>query len=204
MLQVWTRFAIFGEIHYFSPPKFLRKIMRRPDATRDLSTKDQLKENFPHARIISSNSMRALFLSKFRVQCFSSAVGVVFVSRQRQSRQCPRWLVAHYSAFLSTAPHGRLDGCGHRRRAGRGAAPHARRQQHPLRLPERRSEGWRRPAPPKPPEAYAWPSSSPCVLQHSRHGLRGAEHALCHRRAREAVPSKTSSIAQVWPSLATG
>ena len=75
--------------------------------------------------------------------------------------------------------------------------PRERRQQHLLRLPERRSEGRRRPAPPTPPEAYAWPSSSPCVLQHSRRGLRGAEHALCRRRAREAVPSKTWSIAQV-------
>ena len=82
--------------------------------------------------------------------------------------------------------------------------PRERRQQHSLRLPERRSEGRRRPAPPTPPEAYAWPSSSPCVLQHSRRGLRGAEHALCRRRAREGVPSKTWSITQVWPSLATG
>ena len=61
--------------------------------------------------------------------------------------------------------------------------PRERRQQHLLRLPERRSEGRRRPAPPTPPEAYAWPSSSPCVLQHSRRGLRCAEHALCRRRA---------------------
>ena len=82
--------------------------------------------------------------------------------------------------------------------------PRERRRQHLLRLPERRSEGRRRPAPPTPPEAYAWPSSSPCVLQHSRRGLRGVEHALCRRWAREAVPSKTWSIAQVWPSLATG
>ena len=82
--------------------------------------------------------------------------------------------------------------------------PRERRQQHLLRLPERRSEGRRRPAPPTQPEAYAWPSSSPCVLHHSRRGLRGAERALCRRRAREAVLSKTWSIAQVWPSLATG
>ena len=52
--------------------------MRPPDASRDLSTKDQLKENFPHARIISSNSWHALFLCRFRVQCSFSVIGVVF------------------------------------------------------------------------------------------------------------------------------
>ena len=80
--------------------------------------------------------------------------------------------------------------------------PRERRQQHSLRLPERRSEGRRRPAPPTPPEAYAWPSSSPCVLQHSRRGLRGAERALCRRRAREAVLSRAWSITQAIPNLA--
>ena len=68
------------------------------------------------------------------------------------------------------------------------------------RLPRWQSRPWRsagtrpaircRPAPPKPPEASAWPSSSPCVLQHSHRGLRGAERALFPRRAREAVLSK--------------
>ena len=68
--------------------------------------------------------------------------------------------------------------------------PRERRQQHSLRLPERRSEGRRRPAPPTPPGASAWPSSSLDALQHRRRGLSGAEHAHCRRRAREAVPSR--------------
>ena len=57
--------------------------------------------------------------------------------------------------------------------------PRERRQQHSLRLPERRSEGRRRPAPPTPPGASAWPSSSLCALQNHHRGLRGAERALC-------------------------
>ena len=67
--------------------------------------------------------------------------------------------------LLILAPHNRLDACGRRRRAGGGAPPRERRQQCPLRLPERRSVGRRRPAPPKPPEATAWPSTHPCTLQ---------------------------------------
>jgi hypothetical protein len=42
------------------------------------------------------------------------------------------------------------------------------------------------------------------TLQNLHRGLRGAERALCRRRAREAVPSKTWSIAQVVPSLGVG
>ena len=110
------------------------------------------------------------------------------------SRQYPRWPLAPCSSFLSTAPHGRLDACGRRRRAGRGASPHARRQQHPLRLPERRSVGRRRPAPPKPPEATAWPSTHLCTLQGRRRELEGAERAPCRRRARTAVPSRTGAL----------
>ena len=68
--------------------------------------------------------------------------------------------------------------------------PREWRQHHSLRLPERRSEGRRRPAPPTPPGASAWPSSSLDALQHRRRGLSGAEHAHCRRRAREAVPSR--------------
>ena len=85
--------------------------MQPLDTSRGHSTTYQLQKKNSHARIISSNSWCALFLSKFRVQCFSSVVSVVFVSRQRQSRQCPRWLVAHCSSFLSSAPHSCLAGC---------------------------------------------------------------------------------------------
>ena len=65
-LQVWTRFIIFGEIHIFSSPKILPKIRQPPGALRGHLTKDQLQINFPHAKNISSNTWRALFLSKFR------------------------------------------------------------------------------------------------------------------------------------------
>ena len=105
----------FGETHYFSSPKILRKIMRPPDASRDLSTKDQLQKNFPHARIISSNRWHALFLCRFSVQC-SVQSPVSFSSEPRRpSRQYPRWPLAPCSSFLSTAPHGRLDGRERRR-----------------------------------------------------------------------------------------
>ena len=55
--------------------------------------------------------------------------------------------------------------------------PRERRQQHSPRLPERRSEGRRRPAPPTPPGASTWPSSSLCVLQSHRRELEGTERA---------------------------
>ena len=168
--------------------------MRPPDASRDLSTKDQLKENFPHARIISSNSWHALFLfkfRKFRVSVLGSVDSVVFFRT-----------TASISPLLALASCSLLLLLVHRaaRSPGRARAsavswqeehrPRERRQQHSLRLPERRSEGRRRPAPPTPPGASAWPSSSLDALQHRRRGLRCAEHALCRRRAREAVPSK--------------
>ena len=176
--------------------------MRPPDASRDPSTKDQLQKNFPHARIISSNRWHALFLCRFSVQ---------FSHRCRFLQNRGVHLASTRAGLLLPAPHS----CPPRRTVAWTVAsvggelaevhrPRERRQQHLLRLPERRSEGRRRPAPPTPPEAYAWPSSSPCVLQDSRHGLRGAEHALCRRRAREAVPSKAWSIAQVVPRLASG
>ena len=101
--------------------------------------------------------------------------------------------------LLIPAPHDRLDACGRQRRAGRGASPHARRQQRPLRLPERRSVGRRRPAPPKPPEATAWPSPPMCMLQSRRRELGGTERAPCRRRARTAVPSRTGGLHQARP-----
>ena len=82
--------------------------------------------------------------------------------------------------------------------------PRERRQQRSLRPPEKLSEVQRRLAPPTPPGASSWPSYSLDALQHRRRGLRCAERALCRRRAREAVPSKAWSIAQVVPRLASG
>ena len=165
--------------------------MRPPDASRDLSTKDQLQKNFPHARIISSNRWHALFLCRFSVQCSVSVIGVVFfrtaasISPVLALASCSLLLLLVYRAAWSPG----------RARASAVSwqeehRPRERRQQHSLRLPERRSEGRRRPAPPTPPGASAWPSSSLDALQHRRRGLSGAEHAHCRRRAREAVPSR--------------
>ena len=110
MLQVWTRFAIFGEIHYFPFPKILRKFRQSLDASRGHPTKFHLKKKFPRAPNISSNSWCALFLFKFRVQCSVQSI-VLFSSEPRcQSRQCTRWHLAPCSSFLSSAPQGRLAG----------------------------------------------------------------------------------------------
>ena len=106
--------------------------------------------------------------------------------------------------LLIHAPHDRLEACGHRRRAGGGASPRERRQQRPLWLPERRSIGRRRPAPPKPPEATAWPSTHPCMLQVRRRELVGAERAPCRRRARTTVPSGTDVLHQARPRFSGG
>ena len=102
---------------------------------------------------------------------------------------------ALYFLFIP-APHDRLEACGRRRRASRGAPPLEWQQQRPLRLPEWRSVGRRRPAPPKPPEATAWPSTHLCTLQGRRRELVGAERAPCRRRARTAVPSRTGALPQ--------
>ena len=67
LLQVWAIFANFGEIHLFSSPKNLRKFRQPLDASRGHLTKSQLQKNFPRAQIISSNTWRALLLSKFKV-----------------------------------------------------------------------------------------------------------------------------------------
>ena len=60
-LQVWTRFAKFGEIRIYTSPK-IPQIFRQPlDAMRGPSTKNQLKEKSLHAWIILSNTLHALF-----------------------------------------------------------------------------------------------------------------------------------------------
>ena len=78
-LQVWTRFVKFGEIHISSSPKIPPKFRQPPDAMRDHHTKDQLKKNSPHAKIISSNTWPALFLCTFRKFSVSGRFRVVFV-----------------------------------------------------------------------------------------------------------------------------
>ena len=64
--------------------------MQLPDTPRGHLTKDQLQKNFPHAKIISSNTWHALFLSGFRkVQRFSVWVQATVSFRQNQSTISP-------------------------------------------------------------------------------------------------------------------
>ena len=114
LLQVWSRFAIFGEIHSFFFPKILRKFIQPPDTSRDPLTKSQLKKNFPRASNISSSSLHALFLSSFRVQCYSSGFSVVFFSRPSPISPVPRLASCSLLLLLILAPHGRLAGRGRR------------------------------------------------------------------------------------------
>ena len=64
-LQVWTRFAQFGEIHIYTPPKIPPTFRQPTWAMRSHSTKNQLKEKSPEAKNILSNTWGALFLCKF-------------------------------------------------------------------------------------------------------------------------------------------
>ena len=63
LLQVWTSFAKFDEIHSNPSPKFLRKIRQPLGALRGHLTKSQLQEKFSSCQIISSNTFRALSMS---------------------------------------------------------------------------------------------------------------------------------------------
>ena len=62
LLQVWTRFAKFDEIHSNPSPKILRKIWQPLGALRGHLTKSQLQEKFSSYHIISSNTCWTLFL----------------------------------------------------------------------------------------------------------------------------------------------
>ena len=64
-LQVWTRFAKFGEIHISTSPKIPPKFRQPPVAMGGHSTKNQLKEKSLHTRIILSNTLHALVLVIF-------------------------------------------------------------------------------------------------------------------------------------------
>ena len=104
-LQVWTRFAKFGEIHIYTPPKIPPKIMQPTRAMRSHSTKNQLKEKSLHAWIILSNTLHALFCSssvKFRDS-------VSFFLRQTRSRgHSAPWRVPRSLFSLASTPHARL------------------------------------------------------------------------------------------------
>ena len=62
LLQVWTRFAKFDEIHSNLSPKNLRKIRQPLGALRGHLTKSQLQEKFSACQVISSNTCWTLFL----------------------------------------------------------------------------------------------------------------------------------------------
>ena len=108
LLQVWTRFAKFGEIHISPSPKILPKFRQPPGAMRGHPTKIQIKESSPHAKIILSNTWPALFLRTFREIQKSIEIQCRF---HRQSsvthRQCA-WRVVHGSSSLCGAPHAHL------------------------------------------------------------------------------------------------
>ena len=159
LLQVWAIFAKFGEIHLFSPPKNLRKFRQPLDASRGHLTKPKLQKYLPRAQIISSNTWRALLLSKFRDSENSFSSRCRFL--QNLSSISPVAAVAPCALclLLIPAPYDLLEACGRRRRAGGGALPRERRQQ---RLCGRQRDARRRrrhPAPPKPSEVAAWPST---------------------------------------------
>jgi hypothetical protein len=123
---------------------------------------------------------------------------------RRQSRQFLAWPLAHCSSSLSTRRTvGWLD-------VGVGAEPSHRlrrvqqRQSLPPRPSDELSEDHRNPAPPKPPQASAWPSYPQSALRDTCRGLRRAEHAPCRRRAREAIPSRFRAPGQIRPSLCFG
>ena len=64
--------------------------MELPDTPRGHLTKDQLQKNFPHAKIISSNTWHTLFLSGFRkVQRFSVWVQATVSFHQNPSTISP-------------------------------------------------------------------------------------------------------------------
>ena len=77
-LQVWTRFAKFGEIHIYTPPKIPPKFRQPIWARRSHSTKNQLKEKSPEAKFILSNTLHALLL--FKIQKIQFQCHLAFVS----------------------------------------------------------------------------------------------------------------------------
>ena len=103
-LQVWTRFAKFGEIHIYTSPKIPPKFRQPLAAMRDHSTKNQLKEKSLHAKIILSNTWHALLLFIFsKIQNSVSFLRQISVT----CKLCI-WLVARSLSFLSGALHVRL------------------------------------------------------------------------------------------------
>ena len=64
-LQVWTRFAKFGEIHSKPSPKIPSKIRQPLGALSGHLTKLQPQKNLSHSQIFLSNTCSALSMSSF-------------------------------------------------------------------------------------------------------------------------------------------
>ena len=105
-LQVWTRFVKFGKIHISTSPTIPPKFRQPPVAMRGHSTKNQLKEKSPHAKIILSNTWPTLLLCIFR----KFRVSVSFLRQCSVTYQLCAWRVAHGPSSLSGAPHAHLAG----------------------------------------------------------------------------------------------
>ena len=185
-LQVWTRFIIFGEIHIFLSPKISPKFRQPPDAMRGHPTKNQLKENSPHAKIISSNTWPALFLCTFRKFRKLRVCSVVF--RQRVVTDHPCALARCAQPLLpgqSTAhPLGRTQVLVAVSIADAGSFCGGRATRGGQREPVPACYAvWCRPTPPCPLRDLMHASAPP---QHRRRGPASTGRALCRRRARAA------------------
>ena len=91
-LQVWTRFAKFGEIHIHTAPKIPPKIMQPTWARRSHSTKNQLKEKSPEANFIRSNTLWALLrfkVQKIQFQCHLQSVSFSHAATVPLARSSP-------------------------------------------------------------------------------------------------------------------
>ena len=123
LLQVWTRFVKFGEIHSNPSPKILSKIRQPLGTLSGHLTKSQPQENFSSQQIILSNTWRALSMSSSEIQKCSSVIYCHFLQKLLSISTVPRWRLAPRPLPLVPAPHERLDACGRRRPAGGGAPP---------------------------------------------------------------------------------
>ena len=130
-------------------------------------TKLQLQKNSSDCKNLLSNTCSALSLSHSESSENTAVACCRFLQRRTSISPVPSRRLAPRPRPLVPAPHERLAPCGRRRRAAEGAPPRDRRRR---RLCGRQWETRRRrlhPAPPKPPEPAAWPSTLPNALPHS-------------------------------------
>ena len=194
MLQVWTRFAKFDEIHSNPSPKNSEKnqaasgcIERSPHQVPAPGKNFFIPNHFIE-HLLDTGAIKFS-----QVQLTVSETTVVFFSVRSQSRQCPgvallpvpsplslhrtsAWMFAGIGDVLEEVRRPVTDASGgfaaaRERRGANGATQ-------------------RRPSHRRSPRGHPLPSAR-C---HPRRELLGAERALCRRRARTAAPSRTSAI----------